>query len=138
MRIGAVAARTGVTPRTIRYYEEIGLLPCAERGKGAHRAYQESDVERLRELTRLRDLLGLTLEELKQVIEAEEARATIRRRFHESASDEERIRLLDEALPYVERQLELVRRRQDELAALEDELLAKRRRIHARRRELGG
>ncbi|HVS84704.1 MAG TPA: MerR family transcriptional regulator, partial [Gaiellaceae bacterium] len=61
MRIGAVAERSGVTPRTIRYYEEIGLLPCGERRKGEHREYEETDVERVLELTRLRDLLGLSL-----------------------------------------------------------------------------
>ena len=138
LRIGELAERPGVTPRTVRYYEEIGLLASGERRKGEHRTYTEADAERILELTRLRDLLGLSLEELKRVIEAEEARAAIRRRFHESASDEERLRLLDEALPHVEAQLELVRRRSDELAALEDELLAKRKLIHTRRRELGG
>jgi MerR family transcriptional regulator, repressor of the yfmOP operon len=138
VRIGAVAERTGLTPRTIRYYEEIGLLPSSERRKGEHRAYDEGDVERVAELTRLRDLLGLSLDELKQVIEAEEARAEIRRRLQEDISDEERLRLLDAALPHVERQLELVRRRQSELSRLEDELVAKRKRIHTRRRELAG
>jgi MerR family transcriptional regulator, repressor of the yfmOP operon len=138
MRIGAVAERSGVTPRTIRYYEEIGLLPCGARRKGEHRDYGEADIERLRELTRLRDLLGLSLDELKQVIEAEEARAAIRRRFQEEISDEERLRLLDEALPHVERQLELVRRRRAELARLEEELVSKRKSILARTRELSG
>ena len=137
MRIGAVAERSGVTPRTIRYYEEIGLLPCGERAKGSHREYDEHDVERLRDLTRLRDLLGLSLDELKQVIVAEEARAAIRKRLlEEDVSDAERGRLLDEALPHVERQLELVRRRQEQLAELEAELLDKRRRIAQRKREL--
>jgi len=138
MRIGAVAERTGVTPRTIRYYEEIGLLPSADRRKGEHREYGEADVERLAELKRLRDLLNLSLDELKELVEAEAARAAIRRRFHESDSDEERASLLDEALPHVDRQLELVRRRREELARLEGELVAKRKRIQARRRELAG
>ena len=137
MRIGAVAEQSGVTPRTIRYYEEIGLLSVpAARRKGEHREYVEADLERLRELTQLRDLLGLSLDELKQVLEAEGARAAIRRRLAEDISDAERARLLDAALPHVERQLELVRRRQQQLAGLEAELLDKRKRIHARKREL--
>ena len=136
MRIGAVAERTGLTPRTIRYYEEIGLLTSAERRKGEHREYGEAEVERLTELKRLRDLLNLSLDELKQVLAAEEARAAIRRRFAASESDAERLRLLDEALPHVETQLELVRRRKHELGRLEDELVAKRKSILARRREL--
>jgi DNA-binding transcriptional MerR regulator len=136
MRIGAVAERTGVTPRTIRYYEEIGLLPGGGRAKGSHRVYDDADVERITELKRLRDLLNLSLDELKQLIEAEEARAAIRRRFAETESDAERLRLLDAALPYVETQLELVRRRKHELEKLESELVDKRKRIVARRREL--
>lgn len=138
LRIGELAERTGVTPRTIRYYEEIGLLRCGERRKGEHRTYDEADVERIRELTRLRDLLGLSLDELKALVEAEDARAAIRRRFQETSSDAERVRLLEEALPHVETQLELVRRRRDELARLEEELVAKRRAILGRKRELGG
>ena len=135
-RIGEVAERTGLTPRTIRYYEEIGLLPSAERRKGEHRLYDEVDVERLLELKRLRDLLNLSLDELKQLVEAEEARAAIRKQFRETESTPERLRLLDAALPHVETQLELVRRRIDELRKLEQELVEKRTSILARRRGL--
>jgi DNA-binding transcriptional MerR regulator len=138
IRIGEVAERVGITPRTIRYYEEIGLLPGGGRQKGTHRTYEDADVERLLELTRLRDLLNLSLDELKQLVEAEEARAALRRRFHATESDAERLRIVEEALPYVETQLELVRRRKRELERLEAELVDKRRRLVARRRELGG
>jgi DNA-binding transcriptional MerR regulator len=138
IRIGEVAERVGITPRTIRYYEEIGLLPGGERPKGSHRLYGDADVERLLELKRLRDLLNLSLDELKQLLEAEEARAAIRRRFQETESDAERLRLVEAALPHVETQLELVRRRRRELERLEGELLDKRRRLVARRRELAG
>ena len=136
IRIGELAERTGVTPRTIRYYEEIGLLPGGERQKGSHRVYIDADVERVAELTRLRDLLNLSLEELKQLVEAEEARAAIRKRWDASGSDEERLRLVNAALPHVDTQLELVRRRKHELERLERELVDKRKRLQARRREL--
>jgi len=70
-RIGEVAEQVGVTPRTIRYYEELGLLGATEsRSKGAHRHYTDADVARLRELIRLRDLLGLSLEELVALVRA--------------------------------------------------------------------
>ena len=136
LRIGELAERAGVTPRTVRYYEEIGLLEPSERSKGSHRLYHESDVERVSELTRLRDLLNLSLDDLKQLIEAEEARGILRRRFHETDSDAERLGILDAALPHVETQLELVRRRRVELDRLEQELVAKRKAILARRRLL--
>jgi MerR family transcriptional regulator, repressor of the yfmOP operon len=136
-RIGEVAERVGVTTRTIRHYEELGLLGTAgERTKGAHRLYTEADISRLEELIRLRDLLGLSLEELVALAEAEESRAALRGRWAETASDAERARIVAEAIPLVERQLELVRRRQRRLAEFADELSAKLRSLRARQREL--
>jgi DNA-binding transcriptional MerR regulator len=136
IRIGEVAERVGVTPRTIRYYEEIGLLPGGSRVKGAHRLYDDNDVERLAELTRLRDLLNLSLDELKELVEAEEVRAALRRRLNETDSDEERVEIIETALPYIDRQLDLVRRQKTELEHLERELLEKRKRGLRRLREL--
>ena len=136
LRIGEVAKLVGTTPRTIRYYEEIGLLPeAASRPAGQHRVYTEADVQRLRDVVRLRDLLGLSLEELKRVVEAETARAALRAEWHRGVeSPERRQQILDEALGHIEVQLGLVRRRQRELDALAGELVGKRRKLRARRR----
>ena len=138
LRIGDVAKLAGTTPRTIRYYEEIGLLPAsAPRERGAHRTYAEEDVERLADLLRLKDLLGLSLEELKQLVEAEHARASLRREWETGVEDPVRRRqILDESLGHIGRQLDLVRRRRDEIASLEAELLSKRKRVQSRLREL--
>jgi DNA-binding transcriptional MerR regulator len=133
IRIGRLAQAVGTTTRTIRYYEEIGLLPDAgKRPPGQHRTYTEADAERLRELLRLKDLLGVSLEELRELVEAEEARAVLRREFHESEDPDRRREILHEALGHIAHQLELVRRRQRELKKLEDELLARRRRVRRR------
>jgi len=137
-RIGDVAERVGVTTRTIRYYEELGLLGTASaRTKGAHRLYAEADIARLEELIRLRDLLGLSLEELVGLAEAEEARAGLRDQWAESATDTERARIVEAAIPLVERQLELVRARQDRLSEFAGELSEKLRSLRKRRAELG-
>jgi DNA-binding transcriptional MerR regulator len=131
MRIGEVAKLAGTTPRTIRYYEEIGLLPAAgSREPGAHRTYAEADVERLTELLRLKDLLGLSLEELGELVEAEGARAELRREWHGGVEDPVRRReILEQSLTYTARQLTLVRRRREEIAKLETELVARRKRV---------
>jgi DNA-binding transcriptional MerR regulator len=137
LRIGEVAQRVGVTPRTIRYYEELGLLGSgSEREKGSHRTYAESDVARLQELIRLRDLLGLTLEELVELAEAEEARAALRGRWAEDPTDEERLRIVEEAISHVQRQLALVRGRQATLEEFAAELETKLSRLRRRRRGL--
>jgi DNA-binding transcriptional MerR regulator len=138
LKIGDVARLAGTTPRTIRYYEEIGLLPAADaREPGAHRTYAPSDVDRLTELLRLRNLLGLPLDGLKGLVEAEDNRAALRREWHEGVEDPVRRReILDSLDDHAERQLELVRARRDEVAALEAELLDRRKRIRRRLREL--
>ena len=130
LRIGEVAEQTGTTPRTIRYYEEIGLLPGPEdRAQGKHRTYTDGDIERVREIIRLRDLLGLSLEELSKLLEAETARAEIRRRYRQTEDPETQRRLLTESLGHIATQLELVRGRKRELEELERELVDKRRSV---------
>jgi MerR family transcriptional regulator, repressor of the yfmOP operon len=130
LRIGEVARRLGVTTRTLRYYEEIGLLGGGDRAAGQHRSYGEQEVDRLRDALRLKSLLGLTLEELGELLEAEEARAARREEWqHADPDPARRHELLDEALTYVERQLGLVRRRREEIDALESELVERRERI---------
>jgi DNA-binding transcriptional MerR regulator len=134
-RIGEVADRVGVTVRTIRYYEELGLLgPAPPRTKGAHRVYTDADVARLAELIRLRDLLGLSLEELTALAETAEARAALRDRWADTSTDDERARIVREAIPLVERQLELVRARRRTLEDFAGELTDKLQRL---RGELG-
>jgi DNA-binding transcriptional MerR regulator len=138
LRIGEVARLVGTTPRTIRYYEEIGLLPAeGGRAAGQHRVYTERDVAHLRDALRLKELLGISLDELKELLAAEDARAALREEWHHGEPrTARRHEILDEALHHIDRQLELVRRRREEIAALEDELDAKRRLVLRRRREL--
>jgi MerR family transcriptional regulator, repressor of the yfmOP operon len=138
LRIGDVARLVGTTPRTIRYYEEIGLLPEAPaRPSGQHRTYTEAEVERLREVMRLKHLLGVTLEELKTLLSAEEARAAVRAQLRrDDVHPERRRELLGEALGHLDRQLELVKHRAGELAKLEQELQATRKRVRGKLREL--
>jgi MerR family transcriptional regulator, repressor of the yfmOP operon len=138
LRIGDVAKLVGTTPRTIRYYEEIGLLPQAPtRPSGGHRLYTEVEVERLRELIRLKDLLGVTLEELKTLQAAEEARASVRAELRrEDVAPPRRRELLSEALGHIDRQLELVDKRAAELSKLKAELGETRKRVRRKIREI--
>jgi DNA-binding transcriptional MerR regulator len=137
LRIGDVARLVGTTPRTIRYYEELGLLgEPRSRPAGAHRIYSAEEVERLREVMRLKELLGLSLEELGTLLAAEEARAAVRAQLRRDDVDPaRRHQLLREALGHIDRQLELVRRRAGELAKLENELSETRKRVKRKLRE---
>ena len=140
LRIGEVARRVGTTPRPIRYYVEIGLLPAGgERESGRHRLYSERDVERLRDALRLKELLGVSLEELRELLEAQDARAALRDEWHHGAPSPSRRRaILEESARHLDRQLELVGRRRAEIQELETELRQRRARVedllHARAR----
>jgi len=137
LRIGDVAKLTGTTARTLRYYEEIGLLPGVEdREAGRHRSYTQADVDRVRELLRLRDLLGVSLDELRELLAAEDARAALREEFHRTEMPASRRRILKAALGHLDRQLELVQHRREELDRLKRELTATRRRAERRLEEL--
>ncbi len=130
MRIGEVAELTGTTPRTIRYYEEIGLLSGGtEREIGKHRCYSHADVDRIKEIVRLKDLLGLSLEQLSQLLEAETARADIRREFQETDDPERQRELLLKSQGHIANQLGLVRGRIAELTRLETDLSERAQRV---------
>ena len=78
LQIGEVADRTGVTQRTLRFYEERGLLKPPTRMEGGFRLYSENDVHRVEQIRQLQNLLGLTLAEIKEMVEAEEVREELR------------------------------------------------------------
>jgi DNA-binding transcriptional MerR regulator len=138
LRISDVARAVGTTTRTIRYYEEIGLLPRSEdREHGAHRFYSEADIERLREVLQLKELLGVSLEELKTLVEAEDARAALRAELAAGVDESRRKAILEEALGHIDRQLQLLRTRRTAIEQLEAELVARRRRGLRKLRELG-
>jgi DNA-binding transcriptional MerR regulator len=135
-RIGTVAERLGVTTRTIRYYEELGLLGAiGDRSKGAHRLYDEPAIARLQRVLQLRDLLGLSLDAIVALVEAEDARAALRNEWESDPSDEDRLRILDEARPLLERQLELVRERQKTLSQFAADIKKTLRLVEERRAE---
>ena len=137
LRIGDVAKLTGTTARTMRYYEEIGLLPGVEdREAGRHRSYTQADVDRVREVLRLRDLLGVSLDELRELLAAEDARAALREEFQRTDKPAARRRILEAALGHLDRQLDLVQHRREELDRLKRELTATRRRAERRLEEL--
>jgi DNA-binding transcriptional MerR regulator len=138
LRIGDVARLLNTTPRTIRYYEEIGLLPAEPaRHSGKHRLYTHEEVQRISEVMRLKHLLGVTLDELKTLLTAEEARAEVRAQLRRENVDPGRRReLLTEALGHIDRQLHLVHRRAAELGKLEEELSETRKRVRRKIRGL--
>jgi MerR family transcriptional regulator, repressor of the yfmOP operon len=132
LRIGELARLAGTTPRTVRYYEEIGLLAAAEeRGAGEHRTYTQAELARLSEILRLKSMLGLSLEELRDVMAGEDARAARRAAWDATEDPAERRRMLAEARAHVESLLAHVSRHKADVEAYEAELRARLERIRA-------
>ncbi|HEY4684711.1 MAG TPA: MerR family transcriptional regulator [Dehalococcoidia bacterium] len=110
LQIGEVADRTGVTQRTLRFYEERGLLKPPTRMEGGFRLYSEDDVARVEQIKRLQSLLGLTLAEIKDMVEAEEVREELNATYRPDRPVEERIER-------VQRRIEVTRRQHDIISA---------------------
>jgi DNA-binding transcriptional MerR regulator len=102
LRIQEVAEETGLTPRSIRYYEERGLLRPAARSEGAYRLYDTSDLEQLRFIKGLRDDAGLSIADIGQVLEDEESRRRTRAALAAADDPAERRRLLLERLASID------------------------------------
>ncbi len=128
LRIQEVAAELGLTPRSIRYYEEIGLLEPVGRSEGDYRLYDTDDVERLRYIKGLRDDAGFSLAEIAQLLEDETARARNRARFRASDDPVERRAIVVDAIVRVDRQVATLRAKVQRLEGMIDE--AERRRVH--------
>jgi DNA-binding transcriptional MerR regulator len=88
MQIGEVAERTGLSLRTIRHYEEVGLVIPSARSKGGFRLYTESDVERLMVIRRMKPL-DFSLEEMRDLLDITDRLAAT----DDPPADEERERL---------------------------------------------
>lgn len=125
-KIQEVAAETGLTPRSIRYYEEVGLLEPAGRSEGAYRLYDASDLERLRFIKELRDEAGFSLAQIGQLLEDEAARERNRERLRETKDPVERRALLEDARARVDRQIETLEAKSERLSEMIEAARARR------------
>ncbi len=134
--IEQVATRTGLTKRTLRYYEEVGLLPPTGRTEGNYRRYSESDVERLERIKELRDLLGFSLGEIRELLRAEEERGQIREAYQHETKTPVKIAQLDRADELIREQLHLIEQRFIGLEQMRTSLLVRLERHAQIRNEL--
>jgi DNA-binding transcriptional MerR regulator len=120
-RIGELAAKVGVTERTIRYYEERGLLESVKRLDGGQRVYTDDDVRRLKFIQKLK-VLGLSLAEMQEL-------ETLYGRHHTNA------KVLPRLIELLDSHLATVSERLGELAALRDEIRSYRQHVTKRLEE---
>jgi DNA-binding transcriptional MerR regulator len=136
LRIQEVASELGLTTRSIRYYEELGLLSPAARSEGAYRLYDGSDVERLRFIKELRDDAGFSLAEIGQLLEDEAARVRSREAFAHTVDLDERRALVTDSLERADRQVGILQAKIGRLAAMVQAAEERRTRLRARLADL--
>ena len=135
-QIGEVAERTGVTQRTLRFYEEKGLVHPPQRMDGGFRLYSEEDVTRIEYIKKLQDLLGFTLSEIKDMVEAEELLQAIFATRRPDRELSERLQRTNQVIDALTRQLDVVDHKVEHLTILREELRGKMARMTQRRSEI--
>jgi len=123
-QIGDVVERTGLSHRALHYYEEIGLLVPSVKLDGGMRLYSEQDLHRIARILELRELLGLSLREIKRILEAEESRALLLETARREPAIEGQRADLERALAIADEQLAHVRGRIQQMQLFEGRLAA--------------
>jgi DNA-binding transcriptional MerR regulator len=129
--IGEAAAAIGVTPRTLRYYEELGLVHSSRSSLGAQRRYGPAEIARLNQVRELQTLLGLELDEIGENLDAFDRLDALREEYQSDPPAERRDEILSEGMAILERLLARVRERQTSLDAFAAELEARAERYRA-------
>ncbi|MEX0799733.1 MAG: MerR family transcriptional regulator [Dehalococcoidia bacterium] len=122
LQIGEVAERTGVTQRTLRFYEEKGLLRPPERMDGGFRLYSEDDVRRVDHIRRLQDLLGITLADIKEMVDAEEMLLELKAQYRPDSDVDEKKVQLRKAIDVVSRQHDIVAQKAEQMSEMKSQL----------------
>jgi DNA-binding transcriptional MerR regulator len=129
LKIDDVAKETGLTKRTIRYYEEIGLIKSPERSDGGMRLYTEDDVQHLKNIVLARKVLGFSLQEIQEYLQIHEQVEHHRSKFSSSSDDDQRTAELEQMGEAVTKQIGLLDVKIQEIARVREELVALQERI---------
>lgn len=136
MRIEEVSKRTGLSKRTLRYYEDLGLLRPTQRSDSNYRMYRIEDVTALERIKAMRDLLGLGLSEIREMVEYELEREQARRQYREDEAPASRLDAITQAERVTSEQLRLIEARMNALDEMSQSLRERLARYERLRGEL--
>ncbi|MEH7402364.1 MULTISPECIES: MerR family transcriptional regulator [Bacillaceae] len=124
-KIDEVAKECGLTKRSIRYYEEIGLISPPERSEGGFRLYSDLHIERLKKIMNVRDVLGFSLQEVQEYMAIGEAFEEFRLQYRENKekmNDDERKENLLGAEAILAQQLKMIDEKLKKMNDIRDEM----------------
>ena len=135
-RIEQVADRLQTTKRTLRYYEEIGPLPPAEHTEGGYRLYSDEVIARLERIQRLKDLLGFSLAEIRELLQTDYERGVLRAAFLQETNPTIKLKQIEEFERLNYRQLALVEHKMAGLEQMRQDILQRLGHNQEHRRDL--
>jgi DNA-binding transcriptional MerR regulator len=136
--IGRIADRLGLSPRTLRYYEEVGLIRPSHYTAGGTRRYVEADVQRVLRIRELQAVMGFNLDEIREIMDADDRLAELRSEYQgETATADRRRDILIEAARLNARTQEQVLAKIAILQAFQAELISKEARYREVAKEYG-
>ncbi len=118
LQIGEAADRAKLTQRTLRYYEEKGLLKPPDRMDGGFRLYSGDDMERLERIKQFKELLGFSLAEIKEMLEADDVREQIKSEWRKEADASEKIEKIRKSRGLTLQQLALIDTKMEKMATM--------------------
>lgn len=121
-KIDDVARECGLTKRTIRYYEEIGVFPTPERSEGGTRLYTREDIEYLKKIVNAKEILGFSLQELVSYLSVSDAYKLHHQTYHDMTSRAHRRQQLTHMSEMLEEQLQMLRTKVDKMRLMQQEL----------------
>ena len=120
--IEQVATRTGLTKRTLRYYEEVGLLRLTGRTEGNYRRYTEEEIQRIEHIKKLRDLLDFPLNDIRTILQADDEREQLRAANRQDPDIQRKLERLERADELLQKQLTIVEQKIHGLTQLHEQL----------------
>lgn len=136
LRIGEAAEHAAVSPRTLRWYEEIGLVAPAAHSAGGARRYSLGDMDRIVHIRELQSLLGFDLGEIGEILRGEDALSGLRHEYRSGADSVRRREILLEASAINDKLRHVVAAKQMRLEAMMGELAEKSSLYASRLKEL--
>lgn len=134
-KIEEAAAQTGLTKRTIRYYEEIGLIDNPERSDGGIRIYTEADITKLKNIVLAKEVLGYSLQDLQEFLRMNEQLNELRTTAQSSEDRAVRSRNLDEMEKLLHTEIGMIDAKMNRMAAFQTELRQLLQRVEEAKRK---
>jgi DNA-binding transcriptional MerR regulator len=121
-KIEDVSKECGLTKRTIRYYEQIGLLYPPERSEGGFRLYSDVHIERLKQIISARDMLGISLQDLQEFVSMSEDFNNQRQGFRETEDEDVKREKILEIERTVGKQMQMIELKLEKLTEFRNEM----------------